>query len=197
MKKSILLIIILVTLLMSYKFNHIMAKTETQVYQLIKSEKDFEIRRYPPATMATISMQANSYKELSSAGFRKLAGYIFGGNQAKKNIAMTSPVHLDINDSLSTMSFVMPAIYNKDNLSPPNDSSIHIHSTSEEYVAAIQFGGYANDEKIKKYTAKLETVLKDRGIEYYGSFRFLGYNAPFKFWGRKNEIIVSVQWNKN
>jgi len=71
------------------------AKTETQPYQVIKKEKDFEIRKYPPATMATVSMDARSYKELSSTGFRKLASFIFGGNQSKKSIAMTSPVHMD------------------------------------------------------------------------------------------------------
>lgn len=173
-----------------------MAKTETQPYQVIKTEKDFEIRLYPPATMATISMDVKTYKELSSPGFRKLASFIFGGNNANKNIAMTSPVHMDINNSLSSMSFVMPANYNKDNLPIPNDSAITIKTTSPEYVAAIQFGGYANDGEIKKYAAKLENALKTNGIEYYGNFRFLGYNAPYDFWGRKNEIIVSVHWKE-
>ncbi len=172
-----------------------MAKTETQPYQIIKTEKDFEIRLYPPAMMATISMNAKSYKELSSPGFRKLASYIFGGNQAKKNIAMTTPVHMDINDSLSSMSFVMPSEYTKDNLPKPNDASINIKTTAEEYVAAIEFGGYANDSEIKKYAAKLATALKENGIEYVGNFRFLGYNAPYQLLGRKNEIIVSVRWN--
>ena len=172
----------------------IMAKTETQPYQIIKTEKDFEIRLYPSATMATISMNAKSYKELSSPGFRKLASFIFGGNQSNKSIAMTSPVHMDINHSQSSMSFVMPSEYTKDNLPKPNDSSIIIETTAEEYVAAIQFGGYANDDEIKKYASKLETALKANGIEYYGNFRFLGYNAPYQFWNRKNEIIVSVHW---
>ncbi|MGV8877740.1 MAG: SOUL family heme-binding protein [Sphingobacteriaceae bacterium] len=174
----------------------IMAKTETQPYQIIKSEKDFEIRRYPSATMATISMNAKTYKELSGPGFRKLASYIFGGNNDNKSIAMTSPVHMDINASQSSMSFVMPANYSKESLPKPNDSSIVIKTTAEEYVAAIQFGGYANDEDIKTYSTKLAGALKAKGIEYYGDFRFLGYNAPYQFWGRRNEIIVSVRWNK-
>jgi hypothetical protein len=174
-----------------------MAKTETQAYRIIKTEKDFEIRLYPPATMATILMNAKTYKELSSTGFRKLASYIFGGNNANKSIAMTTPVHMNINDNQSSMSFVMPANYNKDNLPKPNDSAINIKTTTEEYIAAIQFGGYANDEEIKTYTAKLETALKSKGMEYYGNFRFLGYNAPYQFWGRRNEIIVSIRWNEN
>ena len=173
-----------------------MAKTETQPYKVVKTEKDFEIRHYPSATMATVAMEAKSYKELSNAGFKKLASFIFGGNNANKSIAMTSPVHMDINNKESSMSFVMPANYNKENLPKPNDASIVISKTTEEYVAAIQFGGYANDKDIKEYASKLEAILKANGIEYYGNFRFLGYNAPYQLVGRKNEIIVSVRWNE-
>jgi len=174
----------------------ITAQTETQPYRIVKTEKDFEIRLYPPATMARVSMNAATYKELSSSGFRKLASFIFGGNNDEKSIAMTTPVHMDINDSLSSMSFVMPANYDKDNLPKPNDSSITISTAPEEYVAAIQFGGYANDKEIKKQATKLETALNASGIKYYGNFRFLGYDAPYQFLGRKNEVIVTVQWEK-
>ncbi|MGS0748977.1 SOUL family heme-binding protein [Halpernia sp. GG3] len=170
----------------------IMAKTETQPYQVIKKEKDFEIRHYPSATMASVSMNAKSYKELSSAGFRKLASFIFGGNQSNKSIAMTSPVRMDINDCGSSMSFVMPAEYTKNSLPKPNDPAINIETKVEEYVAAIHFGGFANDEEIKKYTSKLERELKAKGIDYHGNFRFLAYNAPYQLVDRRNEIIVSV-----
>lgn len=196
MKLILMIVAIFAALFISSQIYFTMANTETQPYQVIKKEEDFEIRLYPPATMATISMAAKTYRELSSPGFRKLASFIFGGNNANKNIAMTTPVHMNINDAQSSMSFVMPANYNKDNLPKPNDSSIAIETTTQEYVAAIRFGGYANDELIKTYAAKLETVLQTKGIEYYGNFRFLGYNAPYQFWGRRNEIIVGVHWKQ-
>ncbi len=195
MKLTLILIAILAGIIIISPSYFIMAKTKTQPYRIIKKEKDFEIRLYAATTMATVSMDAKSYKELSSPGFRKLASYIFGGNQDNQKIAMTTPVHMDINDTMSSMSFVMPANYNRENLPKPNDSAINIKNTPEEYVAAIQFGGYANDEEIKKYAAKLEAALKASGISYFGNFRFLGYNAPYQFWGRKNEIIVSVHWD--
>lgn len=56
---------------------------------------------------------------------------------------MTSPVHMDINDSASTMSFVMPAEFQKNNLPQPNNSGVKIVTTADEYVAAIKFGGFA------------------------------------------------------
>jgi len=97
---------------------------------------------------------------------------------------------------MSSMSFVMPADYNLDNLPKPNDSTIRLEKSEDQYVAAIQFGGFANDEEIKKYASKLEEALKESDIIYYGNFRFLGYNAPFQLLGRRNEIIVNIQWNQ-
>jgi hypothetical protein len=169
-------------------------KTEEQPHKVIKKEKDFEIRFYPSVTMATITSSTKSYKELGSSGFRKLAGYIFGGNDANKQIAMTSPVHMDINDTISSISFVMPSAYNADNLPKPNDATVNINKTADEYVAAIKFSGFASDSDIKKQTEILKNALKNASITYYGNFRYLGYNPPYQLVGRRNEVIVNVNW---
>ena len=196
MKKIILLLGIFIEAGISIQNITSMAtiKTETQPYKVVHIERGFEIRFYPSTTMAIVTSEAKTYKELAGSGFRKLAGYIFGGNKARKSIAMTSPVHMDINDSLSSMSFVMPSFYTKDNLPQPNDKTIAIQRTKEEYVAVVRFGGYASDDHIKEYSTKLENALKACKIRYHGNFRFLGYNAPYQFFGRRNEIIVSVTW---
>jgi hypothetical protein len=169
-------------------------KTSPQRYTIIRTGKDFEIRFYPSVTIATVTSPAKSHKELAGAGFRQLAAYIFGGNESKQQIAMTSPVHMDINDSLSSMSFVMPSQYNKSNIPKPINREVMISNTPDEYVAALKFSGFASDKDIKKYTEKLEQALKQNGITYYGNFRFLGYDAPYKLFGRRNEIIVSIPW---
>ncbi len=169
-------------------------KTEEQKYTVILKDKDFEIRFYPSATIATINSNAKTYKELSGPGFRKLAGYIFGGNETNTSISMTSPVHMDINDSVSSMSFVMPSSYNQENLPKPNDPNVLIQKTPDEYVAVMQFGGYASDKDLILYTEKLNNILKEKGITSYGHARFLGYNPPFQVLNRRNEIIVSVNW---
>lgn len=169
-------------------------KIEKQKYQVIKKEKDFEIRYYPPATFATIKSSAKSYRELSGSGFRKIAGYIFGNNESSTKIAMTSPVHMDISDSGSSMSFVMPSEYDIKKLPRPNDASVEIHETKGEYAAAIEFGGYASDAVISKYAEQLTTLLKEKGINPIGNFRYLGYNPPYQLIGRKNEVIVAVDW---
>ncbi len=170
--------------------------TPSQPYRVVKKEKDIEIRFYPSATMATIRSSARTYKELASPGFRKLASFIFGGNQQGKSIAMTTPVQMDIQDTGSSMSFVMPVGYTTENIPKPNDPNVNITTSPEEYVAVIRFGGYATDQSIKSHATKLENILRELDIPYYGNFRFLGYNAPFQFINRRNEIIVKVAWNE-
>jgi hypothetical protein len=187
--------IILLVLLQSFTIMAI-NKTEEQKYSVVRNYKDFEIRFYPSATIATIKSNAKTYRELSGPGFQKLAGYIFGGNDSNKQISMTTPVQMDINDSGSTMSFVMPSAYNKENLPKPNDPGVKIENTADEYVAVIRFGGYASDEDLKFYSQKLQNLLKENGITPAGNYRFLGYNPPYQFVGRRNEIIVAVDWVK-
>jgi hypothetical protein len=197
MKTLIIILIVMLVLFSAFQIYLAMADTtETQTYQVIKTEKEYEIRYYPESTMAMIQSTSNTYKDLASPGFRKLAGYIFGGNESGQSIAMTTPVHMDIQSDTSTMAFVMPSAYSMENLPQPNDSTVKIMKSKAEYVAAIRFGGYASDEDIKKHSDKLRKALEDAGIQHDGRFRFLGYNAPYQVVGRRNEIIVGLVWEK-
>jgi hypothetical protein len=173
-----------------------MAKTEEQKYRVVHTDDELEIRFYPSATLATVYYEAKSYKKLAYPGFRKLAGYIFGDNESDTKISMTSPVHMGFNSSGSSMSFVMPSSYNMENLPQPDDSDVILEKTEDIYVAAIQFKGYASDEKISEYSEKLKNLLNEKGIKYYDDFRYLGYDPPFKPFGRRNEIIVPIEWSE-
>lgn len=165
-----------------------------QPYKVIKTLQDAEIRFYPPAVMATVISAANSYKEVGSKGFRQLANYIFGGNESNTKIAMTAPVRMQLSEKGSSMSFVMPPDMPLQQLPKPNQSGIKFENTPAEFVAAIRFGGYASDKDIQTYSQKLSDILAKNVIAHQGNFRFLGYDAPYRFFGRRNEIIVTVQW---
>ena len=168
------------------------SKSETQAYQVVRVEEQFEIRHYPAAIMAKISSTSKSYRDLGYSGFSKLAQYIFGGNSDKKQIAMTSPVHMDIGDTISTMAFVMPSYLKMEDLPAPNNSEVQIETSAPEYVAALQFGGFASDACIQKNIQLLAQSLNAKGITYHGNFRFLGYNPPYQLIGRRNDVIVAL-----
>ena len=168
----------------------------TQKYRVVKKEDGFEIRFYPKATFATIRSAGANYKQVSSSGFRKLAGYIFGGNDQNKSIAMTAPVRMEMSEKGSAMSFVMPEKYDIASLPKPKDATVEIKQSDPVYAAVIAFGGYANDEKINDYNNKLVALLNKKNIKILGRFNFLGYNAPFQFIGRKNEISIPIEWKE-
>ena len=165
---------------------------ETYAYTIIDSYDTFEIRQYEASLFTSVEIPSNNYRETSSKGFSILAGYIFGGNDKEEKIAMTSPVAMSLKDS-TTMLFLVPKKYTKDNLPTPNDSSIEFKNIPEKKVAAISFGGWANDSKIASFKKKLIDVLDSKGIQYTDNFYFLGYNAPMEVFHRKNEIIVELE----
>ena len=198
MKVLLIIAISLLVLFVFLQFYVMMLtnKAESQSYEVILTEKEFEVRFYPPAVMAKIFSTSKSYSDLGSSGFGKLAKYIFGGNHENKQIAMTSPVHMDIGDTISTMSFVMPSSFKKEDLPKPNNSEIQLQIMEQEYAAVIQFGGFANTSSINRHKAQLKQLLDKRGISYFGNFRFLGYNPPYQLFGRRNEVIVSLNPNE-
>lgn len=196
MKSAVILLSFLSILFFIFQIYTFMAinKTEMQPYTVIQKDGQFEIRFYPSTLMARISSSTKSYRDLGYSGFSKLAKYISGANSENKKISMTSPVHMDIGDTTSTMSFVMPIDLKKEDLPFPDNTQIQIHSSEPEYVASLTFGGFASTAKINKEKDRLKKLLKEKGISYFGNFRFLGYNPPYQLLGRRNEVIVSIKF---
>jgi len=189
---SIFGIILMLFVISQLFFLNSQRNIETYAFKIIDSYETIEIRQYEASLFTSVQMPSNNYRKTSSKGFSVLAGYIFGGNDKEEKIAMTSPVAMSLKDS-TTMLFLVPKKYTRDNLPVPNDSSIEFKDVPEKKVAAISFGGWANDSKIASFKKKLIDVLNSKGIKYTDNFYFLGYNAPMEVFNRKNEIIVELK----
>lgn len=164
---------------------------ETYSYSVEKKYNAFEIRNYEASLFTSVKLSSNEFKNASKQGFSILAGYIFGGNDKSEKIAMTSPVSMSLENSM-TMMFMVPKENKKESLPQPNESLIEFREEPAKTVASISFGGWANDEKIENYKKQLKTALDAEGITYTNKFYFFGYNAPYEFFNRKNEIIVEL-----
>lgn len=184
----ILLIFVIVQVFALYGQHNI----ETYSYKVDKVYDKFEIRSYEASLFTSVTLSSKEFKEVSNKGFSILAGYIFGGNESNEKIAMTSPVAMTLEDSM-TMMFMVPKKFNKENLPKPNQSEIEFREEPAKKVAAISFGGWSNDEKIEKYKNQLVQSLSKEGIKFSNRFYFLGYNAPYEVFNRKNEIIVELE----
>jgi hypothetical protein len=190
--KIILVIILVLFIFVQLYFIIAQRNIETYPYVVKKKYDRFEIRSYEATLFTSVQLSTKGYKNSSSKGFSILAGYIFGNNERNEKISMTSPVSMSLDDS-TTMMFMVPKKLNKETLPKPNQSGIEFKEEPVKLIAAIRFGGWANDDKIEKYKQELITALNAEGIKYTNKFYFFGYNAPYEVFNRKNEVIVELQ----
>lgn len=183
-------VLLLIVFVQGY-FIMLQRNIETYPYKVKKKYDEFEIRSYEATLFTAVKLSTKGYKNSSSKGFSILAGYIFGKNERNEKISMTSPVSMSLDDS-TTMMFMVPKKLNKEMLPKPNQPGIEFKEEPAKTLAAIKFGGWANDKKIESYKYKLKAALKKEGIEYSKKFYFFGYNAPYEIFNRKNEILVEL-----
>lgn len=190
---SLGLLVLIFTVLQLY-FMSTQDKIESYPYTVIESHDGFEIRAYEASLFTSVKLSTGEYESASSNGFSILAGYIFGGNKENEKIAMTSPVAMSLEDSI-TMMFMVPKKYNLGNLPEPNRQSIEFREEPAKVMAALRFGGWANNDRIEKYKDQLKEKLTTQGISFTNRFYFFGYNPPYEVVNRKNEIIVELESN--
>ena len=177
--------IIFISAILSVHSLALAQNTEIQPYEVIKAIDSVEIRFYPSATLVQTSGGNN---------FGKLFRYISGSNKSEEKIAMTAPVYM--NEDKSEMAFVMPLDVHQRGAPEPMGKNVSLRITEPRYVAAIRYGGYTNASKEATHTKRLMKALEDNSIEAKGAVEFLGYDSPYKFYNRRNEVMVEIAYNK-
>ena len=198
MNKILIYIITIIILLLSINFiwGRSNSLLETPKYKLIKKFKSFEIREYETMIIAR-TLVSSGYSEAASMGFRRVANYIFGDNDKDMKIAMTAPVLLnspvDAEDEYE-ISFMMPSLYNKENLPSPNSSNVEIIDRNLGLIACVSFGGWATKSKVEKYHQRLDGWIESEGVQAVGKFYVAQYNSPWALPPfRHNEILVRIK----
>lgn len=172
--------------------------TEEQEYRVVKRLGDVEIRFYPPANRAAVNVQSREgdFHDIRNRGFRELAGYIFGGNDRGEQIAMTTPVVMDVQASntglAGTMAFTMPRNFDMQHKPRPNSQAIAFTTTEPIYAATMSIGGFPNLEEMNNLRDRLLNELKTKGIKHGQKAEYLYYNPPTQIVGRRNEVLVRL-----
>ena len=177
-------------------------------YQVLLLEGEFEIRSYPSLLIAE-TLVGNDYKEASSIGFKRLAGYIFGGNTRQEQMAMTTPVLREANNEKIAMtapvlqqnegrqwrmSFVMPVGYSLKTLPIPLDSNVTLKQLPIKKVAVLQYSGSLNEDVIFQNSQKLLIWLNQRSLKPISPARSAAYDPPWTLpMLRRNEIHIDIE----
>ena len=191
--KKLLVVLSVIGFLFILLMSFMRSSIETPDYEVLRVlNRKAEIRRYPDLILAQTQLDSNTYSENSSLGFRRVAGYIFGGNEQGQKIAMTSPVVMEMGES-TQMAFVMPKQYSMDALPDPSNPNVKIAKKEARTLAVLRFGGYSDDAKIQEKAAELRSLLTKEGIAFDPKLIYMGYNAPWDFIGRRNEVAFELK----
>ncbi len=167
---------------------------EEPKYTVLANLDNVEIRRYAPSIQATTEMPA---ERGNNSGFRRLAGYIFGGNSDGAKIAMTAPVSTSTSGGATEMSFTMPSEWSLESLPEPEDENVQLKQVPAYTVAVVTFSGRATEKRALEMEQELRARLSEESIEPSGPAILNQYNPPWTLpFLRRNEIMLSVDWRQ-
>ncbi len=190
---------------------------EEPKYRVLETIGKIELREYGPSLMAEVETTGERSAAIN-AGFRILAGYIFGGNQGGNKIEMTAPVTQApepgtkqgekiamtapvtqepvgaANESRWRVAFMMPDKFTLETLPKPNDERISFRVSEPAKRAVIVFDGFSTQSNLETHRTKLEAFVRARGLKTTGDYLIAFYNDPFTLpWNRRNEWWVPIE----
>lgn len=181
--------------------------TEEPHYRVVDRVGPVEIRRYGPRVAAETTVDADD-EAARSIGFRRLAGYIFGGNHDRASIAMTAPAaqHHDDGEQIamtapvaqspdgSTIRFFMPAKYSLETLPQPGSDAVRLVTVPAETVAVLRYTGDRSSSAAARKGRELLEALTNSRYQAQGEPISWFYDPPFTLpFRRRNESVVGVQ----
>lgn len=205
MPKSLALLVLTIAALI---FGGPAMAIEQPKYVVTLKDGDYEVRRYAPYIVAEVVVTGDQGQAVQQ-GFRKLAGYIFGGNAGRQKIAMTAPVaqkpageKIAMTSPVTqtpngqgswTVQFMMPPSYTLQSLPKPNDPDIRFRVEPGREMAVLQFSGVARDRSYKERTQDLRKWASARGIAVKGDAVLAQYDPPWTLWFmRRNEVMLEI-----
>lgn len=176
-------------------------------YEVIRSGPDFEVRRYVPVLVAETEVRGE-YENAMNDAFRIIAGFIFGKNDSRQKIAMTTPVTQQRGEKIAmtapvtqersgsawNMKFYMPSRYTMATLPRPTDGRVKIRELPARAIAAYRFSGRTTETNFREAERSLRNAVTKSGIHAEGDALYAVYNGPWTLpFLRRNEVLIPVR----
>ncbi len=198
----------LLALAASPAVSHATEEPDYEVERQLGDSGAIELRRYAAYTVAEVTVPGPADKAGNTA-FPILAGYIFGGNQGARKLAMTAPVtqapqtpqqlamtapvtQAAAGDSF-VVQFVLPKGVTPETAPVPNDARIRLRQVPARRVAVVRYSGFWSDDNYRQHLAQLTEALRTAGLNATGAPMLSRYDPPMMPWFlRRNEIWIDV-----
>ena len=179
------------------------AGTEEPRFEAVERIGDIQIRRYGERVVAETVVEGSD-EQARSDGFRRLAGYIFGGNikaaspesatRRSESIAMTAPVaQTSEGPARWRIQFFMPSRYRLEDLPKPKDAAVHLGTVPAATYAVLVFAGAYGGGAMKAKQSELLAGLAGSRWRPDGEVDNWFYDPPWTIPSlRRNEVAVVV-----
>lgn len=177
-------------------------------YEIQRQDGEYEIRTYGPRLVAETWVEGTQ-DDAGSIAFRRLAGYIFGGNAEDESISMTAPVtqeppaELEASAEVSKMpaegryrvTFTMPREYSMETLPTPEDQRVVLREEPGRRVASLRYRGFWSTSRYQDHEQKLIDWIEANGLERTPQPPvWARYDPPYMPWFlRRNEIHIELK----
>jgi len=174
-------------------------------YEVLRTEGSYEIRKYAPYLVAETLVDGDM-DEASSKGFRLIADYIFGNNQAassskSEKIAMTAPVTLQPQQESVSMQtakqwlvkFAMPSQYTLASIPKPKNNAVTLKEIPVKYFVVLSYSGLNTLSKVQNKSMEAYEWAQKNNLKTLGSPQLSRYDPPWTLpMLRRNEMMIEV-----
>ena len=183
-------------------YTNISMALEEPDYKIIKSNQNYEIRKYSDRLAVEVEFSSES------SGFRYLFNYISGENTTSEKVSMTVPVtqsaKIDMTapvtqsnkDGKMLMQFYLPSKFSIENAPIPTNKRVKLVTIEGGYYAVKRYSGRTSDTNYKKHLEKLKENLISDNIETLDDGIKAIFNGPFTLpIMRRNEVMMKINYN--
>ncbi|WP_420607212.1 SOUL family heme-binding protein [Novosphingopyxis sp.] len=177
-------------------------QTESPAYRPVRTEGDFELRRYAPYLVAE-TVVTGTRKQAEKQGFKILSDYYFAKSRDGEKLDMTVPVTASIEGAGRhdfddeggrwAVRFVIPQGKIKASLPAP-PTAIALRDMAERLVATALVNGTPSDAHWNEAIERLEGWIAERGWSGTGAFELASYNSPIIVAPiRRDEVFRAIE----
>lgn len=160
---------------------------ESAPYRVVRSAGDFEVRDYPPLTVAETPMDVSG----SDGSFNRLFRFISGRNNAEQKIAMTTPVIMSGTGAEATMAFVMPATIKEGAVPKPEDEAVKVREIDAGRFVSLRFSGGRSAKNEADALRRLTEWMAGQGLAVLSAPVYAYFDPPWTpIFLRRNEVMV-------
>ena len=193
---------------------------EEPKFEVLVTDGAYEIRKYAPYIVAETWVEGDM-DEASSKGFRLIADYIFGNNQAvssasNEKIAMTAPVTLEPQSAKIAMTapvtlepqtgapsmetakqwlvkFIMPSQYTLATIPKPKNTAVTLRETPSKQYAVLKYSGFNFQSRVQTKIEEALAWAAQRKLQVIGQPQLSRYDPPWTLpMLRRNEIMIEI-----